>query len=127
MLVGTKTGNISVGEVEKDHKDKVHSLVSACCTNFCHASMHLSEHKLIRSVHQEYSSVHNDCLTSGQSGLCIMTGVVLSCSRLVLCCPLQPCSNSGQVASAMQQLHLAARKHVLNLTVEHTIRVRKGS
>lgn len=24
MLVGAKNGNISVGEVEKDHKDEVH-------------------------------------------------------------------------------------------------------
>lgn len=83
MLVGTKNGNISVGEVEKDHKDEVHSLVPACCTKFCHASMHLTEHKLIRSVHQEHSSVHNNnCLPSGQSGLRIMTGVVLSSATL---------------------------------------------
>ena len=37
MLVGTKNGNISVGQVEKEHKDEVHTLFSACCINFCHA------------------------------------------------------------------------------------------
>ena len=40
MLVGTKNGNISVGEVEKDHKDEVNSLFSACCASL--QRVHLS-------------------------------------------------------------------------------------
>ncbi len=34
MLVGTKNGNISVGEVEKDHKDEVHSFFLLAAQTF---------------------------------------------------------------------------------------------
>ena len=37
------------------------------------------------------------------------------------------CDNSGQVACAMQQLHLIARETVLNQTLGHTMCVCKGS
>ncbi|DBB02871.1 TPA: hypothetical protein ACH3X1_013477 [Trebouxia sp. C0004] len=47
MLVGTKNGNVTVGEVEEDHKDEVDRLFSACCTSFRHAMSSALFHKTI--------------------------------------------------------------------------------